>query len=108
MATIGTVGEFYPEIESIISYLERVEVFFVANQVEDDRKASVLLCLIGSKVYGVLRNIISPNRPQDQSFEDLKRELKGHFAPKPLVIGERFHFHKRNQTPTESVSDYVA
>ena len=57
---------------------------------------------------GVLRNIMSPNRLQDQSFEDLKRELKGHFAPKPLVIGERFNFHKWNQTPTESFSDYVA
>ena len=108
MATISTVGEFSPEMESIILYLERVEVFFVANQVEDDRKASLSLSLLGFKVYGALRNIMSPNRPQDQSFEDLKRELKGHFAPKPLVIGERFNFHKRNQTPTESVSNYVA
>ena len=99
---------FFREMESIISYLERVKVFFIANQVEDDSKASVLLSLLGSKVYGVLRNIMSPNRPQDQLFEDLKRELKGHFAPKPLVIGERFYFHKWNQTPTESVSDYVA
>ena len=46
MATIGTVGEFSPEMESIILYLERVEVFFVANQVEDDRKASMSLSLL--------------------------------------------------------------
>ena len=57
MATIGTVGEFSPEMESIILYLEHVEVFFVANQVEDDRKASVSLSLLGFKVYGVLRLI---------------------------------------------------
>ena len=53
MATIGTVGEFSPEMESIISYLERVEVFFVPNQVEDDRKASVSLSLLGFKVYAL-------------------------------------------------------
>ena len=50
----------------------------MANKVEDDRKASVLLTLVGGTVYGVLRNLLSPNKPQDKTFDELKKELKGH------------------------------
>ena len=34
--------------------------------------------------------------------------LKAHFQPKPLVIAERFHFHRRDQAVGESIADYVA
>ena len=33
--------------------------------------------------------------------------LKKHFDPKPLVIAERFQFHKRAQNIGESTTDYV-
>ena len=33
--------------------------------------------------------------------------LQKHFKPKPLVIAERFRFHKRNQLKTESTSEYI-
>ena len=41
-------------------------------------------------------------------MNELTQTLKRHFEPKPLVIAERFHFHRRNQIATESVSEYVA
>ena len=34
MATIGSVGEFVPENETITAYLERVQLFMDANAVE--------------------------------------------------------------------------
>lgn len=34
--------------------------------------------------------------------------LAEHFAPKPLVIAERFRFHKRNQEAVESIGQCVA
>ena len=108
MTTLGRIDEFNPEAETITAYLERVELFFVANKVEDDRKASVLLTLVGGTVYGVLRNLLSPNKPQDKTFDELKKELKGHYAPEHSEIAERFRFHKRNQLSTESLSQYVA
>ena len=36
--------------------------------------------------------------------------MKNHFQPKPLVIAERserFCFHRRNQSPIESIAEYV-
>ena len=34
--------------------------------------------------------------------------LKDHLSPKPLIIAERFRFHKRNQREGETVTQYIA
>ena len=34
--------------------------------------------------------------------------FKGHFEPKPIVIAERYRFHRRVHTPGESMTSYVA
>ena len=36
-ATIGKLSEFSPEKEKICAYLERVELFFTANGIEEDK-----------------------------------------------------------------------
>uniref|UniRef100_A0A8C6KTL9 CCHC-type domain-containing protein n=1 Tax=Nothobranchius furzeri TaxID=105023 RepID=A0A8C6KTL9_NOTFU len=41
-------------------------------------------------------------------YDDIVGVLQTHFAPKPLVIAERFQFHKRNQGEEETVAQYVA
>ena len=41
-------------------------------------------------------------------MEDLIKTLEGHFEPTPIVIAERFHFHKRDQRAGESIADFVA
>ena len=47
--TIGKLDEFKSEVETITTYLERVEVFFAANGVTDAKKSAVLLSCVGSK-----------------------------------------------------------
>ena len=42
-ATIGTLSEFIAEKETISAYLERVELFFTANGIEEDKQSLVLL-----------------------------------------------------------------
>ena len=34
--------------------------------------------------------------------------LKSHFEPAPIVIAERYRFHRREQAAGESIADYVA
>ena len=41
------------------------------------------------------------------SYQNLKDLLAQHFRPTPLVIAERYKFHRRNQKPDESVADYI-
>ena len=85
MTTLGRIGDSDPIVESISTYLERVQLFFVANNVEDARKSAVLLSLLGGKA---LRNILSPEQPAVKSYDELKAVLKPHYEPKPIIIAE--------------------
>ncbi len=67
-----------------------------------------LLTLVGSTAYEVLRSLLVPARPSDKSYGDIVKVLKDHCAPKPLVIAERFHFHRRNQQNGGSIAEYIA
>ena len=51
MATIGQMGEFKPDEEGISAYLDRLQLFFVANSVEEGKQVAVLLSVIGAKTY---------------------------------------------------------
>ncbi len=106
-ALIGKIGEYREGEEQFEYYLERLEQFFVANAIADDRAVSVFLTVIGPKSYGLLKNLVSPGKPCDKSLEELKVLLKNHYTPEPLVIAERFKFHKRDQKQDETVATYL-
>ena len=81
--------------------------FFLANSIADEKKVAVILSVTGGNIYALLRNLLSPAKPQEKSFAELTAELKKHFEPKKVIIAERFSFHRRNQTLDESIADYV-
>ena len=97
MTSYGRIKEFRPEEETIESYLERIELFFTANEIADEKKVSVFLSVIGSKTYAVIRSLVAPAKPSDKGLDILCSELKKHFEPSKIVIAERFHFHRRSQ-----------
>ena len=91
------------------TYIERLEQFFVANKItEGQRKKAVLLTVIGLKAYGLLRNLLSPAKPAEKEFDEIIQVMQNHLNPRPLIIAERFKFHRRNQGENESVAQYVA
>ena len=51
---------------------------------------------------------MAPKLPKEKTFDELVAALKGHFEPKPLVIAERFYFHRRAQAEGESIKEYMA
>ena len=108
MATFGLIQEFQPDNERISAYLERVQMFFQANDIAEEKQVPILLSVIGGKTYALLSDLLAPVKPSTKSFKDLQEVLQRHFEPKPVVIAERFRFHQRNQTSGESIADYVA
>ncbi|XP_014876941.1 uncharacterized protein K02A2.6-like [Poecilia latipinna] len=105
---VGQMNIFEDGTEDWTTYVERVEQYCLANKVEDERKVAVLLSVMGAKTYNLLRSLITPAKPVDKSFREITEVLQKHFQPKLLVIAERFRFHKRNQSKTESTSTYIA
>ncbi|KAJ8348953.1 hypothetical protein SKAU_G00275420 [Synaphobranchus kaupii] len=63
---------------------------------------------MGPKTFNLLRCLVQPDRPGTKSYAAIVTTLTAHFSPKPLVIAERFRFHKRNQEEGESVTVFVA
>ena len=117
----GRVGEFNVERETFSVYVERMEMFFTANNIVEttgegsaaanqlvaNRKRAIFLTEVGPEVYSTLSNLLAPAKPKDTLFTDIVRILEKHYNPKPLEIAQSFHFGTRNQKSEESVSDYV-
>ena len=108
IAALGRIEEFDPAQNDLESYLERLEQYFVANDVKEAKRTAVLLSVIGSKTYEVLKSLVAPDKPSAKSYPDLKAVLLSHFKPKPLTIYERFKFHKAVQKDTENAAQYIA
>jgi len=49
--------------------------------------------------------LVVPTGLRDKAFKDLAKLLKNHFKPKPLIIAERFTFHRQ---AGETVIEYLA
>ena len=109
MATqYGRLQEFQPETESIKAYLERADLYFMANEVNDAKKTPILLSSIGANTYALLSDLSAPATPKEKSFDEISKILKDHFEPIRSVIVERFHFHKWEQAVGETMAEYDA
>ncbi len=97
MNSIGKLEEFDETRDNWTAYIERVKQYFLANDVDDEKKVAVLLTMIEGKTYSLLRTLTSPHKPSSKSFEQIVAIVQGHLSPKPLLIAERFRFHKRDQ-----------
>ena len=86
MALIGKIEE-YDEKESWIEYTERLEQYFVANEITDSgKKRAVLLSVCGAKTYKLIRNLVNPRKPTDKSFAELANLVKNHLNPRASSI----------------------
>ena len=109
MALVGSIETFDSEHDNWLAYVERVEQYFVANEITtDERKRGVFLTVIGPETYNLLRNLLAPTKPATKTFKDLVDTLKAHLNPKPIVIAERFKFYSRGQLPGEAINTYMA
>lgn len=108
MATIGSLTEFAEGDGDWIEYVERLEHFFLANDISDEgKKRSVLLSACGVRTYKLIRNLTTPRKPGDFSFKELVTLVQNHHCPKPSVIVQRFKFHTHSRKPGVSVAAYV-
>ena len=108
MTSIGKIKEYKPDGESIAAYLEQGELFFAANNIEDEKKVTVFLSVLGASTYTLLRDLVAPTKPSEKSFTQLKELLKKHYEPTRIVIAEQFYFHHRSQQSGESIAQYMA
>ena len=108
MALFGSIGEFTESQESWSQYVQRLEQFFAANDIPDEKKASVFLATVGPAAFHILSNLVAPNKPGEESYARLIETMSEFYNPKPLVTVQRYRFYSRFQHSEESISAFVA
>ena len=107
-AMVGKIEEFDSAKEEWPQYEERLGHYFEANGITAaGKKRAVLLTVIGPSAYKVLRNLISPTKPGDESYSNLVKALSDHFNPVPSEVVQRLKFNSRSRKPGESVPTFV-
>ena len=105
----GLVTQFDCSKEDWIEYTERLENYFVANEVTDEgKRRAILLTAVGRQTYHVIRNLALPRSPKELSYEELVEIVATHYNPKPSPIIKRFEFNTRCQEESESIANYIA
>ena len=93
---------FNVERETFNAYVERIEMFFTANNIVEttgegstqtnrvvaDRKRAIFLTKVGPEVYSTLSNLLAPAKPKDTSFTDIVRVLEN------TTIRSRLKLHR--------------
>ena len=106
---LGRIDEFDGTKEDWPQYVERVDHFFDANGITDaDKKKSAFLAVIGPTTYALVRNLVSPAKPGEKSYDELVKILKEHFNPTPSETVQRSRFHGRFRKPGETVATFVS
>jgi hypothetical protein len=103
----GQIEPFEVDGGNFESYIERFEQFLKANSITADLKSPMFISHVGVEGYEILKNLCVPLNPSEKTYTDIVAILKGHFAPKRLIIVERFKFYKRDQLPNESIGNYI-
>ncbi|GFU31887.1 transposon Tf2-9 polyprotein [Trichonephila clavipes] len=100
--------KFDEENENFDSFLERFETYLDVQNVPTANRAKVFVSSLSAKLYQLLKNLLAPDIPSDQTLDKLKDALKKHLTPKPLIIPSRHKFLNRKQTEGEGISTYIA
>ena len=84
MAARISVIASYDESEDFETYVYRVELFFLANSINDE-KLPQILSLLDAKVYGLLQNLVSPKKLKDCLYNYLVKMLINPYKPTVIV-----------------------
>uniref|UniRef100_A0A023FHF5 Tick transposon n=1 Tax=Amblyomma cajennense TaxID=34607 RepID=A0A023FHF5_AMBCJ len=107
MAKVGKFDTFDERSDSFESYLERFELYVLANDVAEGKKLAVFLTVVGPRVYEVLKNLPVPNSPASKTYDEVTALLKTHYSPRKAVIAERCRFNLRLQLEQETVGEFI-
>lgn len=77
---------------------ERLEQYFLANRIDEERKVPVLLTSVNESVYKVLKNLCDPDKPASKNYKELVKLLSEQFKPKRAVYRKRILFDSLRQS----------
>ncbi|XP_071506319.1 uncharacterized protein [Diadema antillarum] len=109
MALIGKIEEFLEGREEWSQYVERLDLYFKANDITSEgKKQATLLTVIGPSSYKLLRNLVAPTKPSVMKYDDLVAAMNAHHCLIPSEIVQRCKFNSRFRMDNETIAGYMA
>ena len=78
MSLNGNIGP-YEESEKISTYIDRVKLYFEANNVSPEKQVPTFLSIIDPKLSGLVRDLVTPKNPKDCPFNALVKAVTDHY-----------------------------
>ena len=78
---LGYMEAYNPDMDDWSTYIERLNLFFLANAIKDNKKVAVLLTVLGMKAYSLLQTIITPSKPAKKTCIQLVDAMKSYVEP---------------------------
>ena len=87
MATHGTVTQYVPGKEEWTAYVERLDFYFLANDIAAEaKKQAILLNACGPSTYKLIRSLLPADELAAKTYAELVTLVQGYYAPKPSKI----------------------
>ena len=103
---IERISKFDYYVENVSTYLEQLQQYFMAYQVEGGFQAAALLSCIGGKTYGILKTNKLRLSLLQFFFTVFVVAMESHFDHMPLVLAQKFHFRRRMHGQDEFTDDF--
>jgi len=88
MALLGNLGAFTStDAGDWKTYLSRLDQFYKANKIEDNRKKAVFLSVIGDSCFRLLETLVAPAEVDSKTLSDLRDILSKHFIARYCDFG---------------------
>ncbi|XP_061719118.1 uncharacterized protein LOC133526480 [Cydia pomonella] len=109
---VGSLTVFNHEVQEWSLYKDRLEQWFLANDIgEDDKKnkrRAILLSNLAESTYRLVRDLALPSVVGELPYNTVIELLDSHFKPKKCGFAERFRFHSATQRPGEKLTEWAA
>ncbi|XP_061705624.1 uncharacterized protein K02A2.6-like [Cydia pomonella] len=106
--SVGKLKEFDVRNGQWASFVDRLEMYFLVNDIAEDRRLPTLIATMGDEAYELLVNLASPKKPSTLTYSQVVELMRQHLQPKPSALAERYRFRQKRQGINEDVTSYVA
>lgn len=88
--------------------LERVQEFFTANDVPENKRRSSFLTSCGYAAHILLRDLMKPHTSEEKALKQIFHVPGKYYSPEPSQVVQRSWLNTRTRRECESVSDFFA
>lgn len=88
---LNNLKEFDHNINDFKIFIERLNQFFIVNEISgEEKQRAYLLSLLSEETYKLLVSLCVPHTPESQTFRNLKETLNKHLTPIRSIFGEAY------------------